>query len=67
MRKARLGLGLRQEDLARILGNHLGSISRYENGHEDIPQSTAVAILYMVTYGLLEGLLEGQPVWRLPG
>lgn len=66
LRKARQGLGLSQHDLARVLGKHPVSISRYENEREGIPKDTSLAMLYMVTYGMLEGVMEGAPVWRLP-
>lgn len=64
MVKARLALDLTQEDLARLLGFHVYTIRGYEKGNP-IPRAAAVAMAYMVRYGLFEGIEDAHIPWRL--
>ena len=66
LRKARRGLDLTQSDMAKALGLDPWTVRNYEKGNRGIPKAVAVAVLYMATYGLLEGVMDTVPEWRLP-
>ena len=65
LKKARLAVCLTQAQLAAILGLHVYTIRNYEKGGADVPQAVAVAMAYMVRYGLFEGIEEAHIPWRL--
>lgn len=65
MRMTRRALDLTQTQMASVLHVHESTVRGWEAG-TPIPGPAQVAVVYILRYGLLDGIAEDIPEWRSP-